>query len=112
MAVITTFKLDDVFAPGKGARQPYGGHGGFRARADKAHLVHRRKSLKHRFRQLCLSRCTGTEARAVPVGFLYGFHDRRESMPKDQRPPGANIVDVLITVSIPDARSQSANDVR
>ena len=112
VSVIAAFKLDDVFTIGKGARQPDGRHGSFCPGTDKADLLHPRKGIDNCLGQLGFRRRTCAKAGAIAIGFFYCLHDLRMSMTKDQRPPGADIVKILVAIGVPDARSLAAHDVR
>ena len=57
MAVVATFKLDDLAAPGGAACQAQGAHACFGAGADQAHHVHRRHEFEQGFNQLNFTLC-------------------------------------------------------
>src|SRR5215469_10425028 len=112
MAVIAAFKLDNVFATGESPSHADGGHGGFGPGADEANFGHGGKGLYDLFGQLGFRRRAGAKTCAVTVGFLHGLDHRGMRVSENQRAPGADVIDILVAVSVPYARTFSADDVR
>ena len=94
------------------AGQADGRHGGFGPGADEANFLNSRHRAHDLFRQVGLGRSCGAEAGAVAGGGFNGGHDLGMSMSQDQRPPRANVVNVLVAIGIPHARARAANDDR
>src|SRR5205807_2583888 len=65
-----------------------------------------------RFRQFSFGRGTCAKAGAITVGSCDGLNHFWMSMTQDQRPPGADIINIFVAISIPDTRTLAAHDVR
>src|SRR5581483_8198768 len=59
---------------------------------------------------LCRSR--SSEAGSSTGRADYGFNDLGRRVPQNERPPRANVIDVLIAVRVPDARALAAHHER
>src|SRR5258708_39751208 len=112
MAVVAAFKLDDVLAIRISTGQSYGRHGCFRAGTDEADLFDRRECLNHGFREFGFNRSACAKAGAVTVDLLHRLDHAGKSMAKDERAPGADVVDVLIAIGVPYARALAAHEIR
>src|SRR5262249_33715190 len=111
VSVVAPFKLDDVLAPGKSPSQTDGGHRSFSAGADESYLLDRGKCRDDLLCQLGFTRCARAEACAVAIGLGYSFDYSGMRVPQNQRPPGADIIDVLVVIDIPNPGAQAAHDV-
>ncbi len=112
MPVVAALELHREVPPGESARQPYGAHGGFGPGVDQAHQFHGRHCVPDGFGQFGLSFRRGAEAGAAGQRVLDRPDDIGMPVTQEQRPPGANVVDVLVAVGVPDARSLATDDKR
>ena len=87
MAVVATFKFEDLAAPGGPARQPNGTHAGFGARADQPHHVHGRHPLNDGFGQLYLALGGGAKGKTIERGLLHGLQHGGMAVAQNHRPP-------------------------
>src|SRR3989304_5658064 len=101
MAVVATFELENLISPCISPGHPDCTHHCFRARADHPDQFYRRKSLPHPGGKIDLERCRTAETCPLGSGFLYGCHDLRGGMPQNNRPPGADVINVFVTIHIP-----------
>ena len=105
VAVVAAGKFDDEIAPGGGARQADGAHGGLGARGHEPHLFESRIGLHHPFRQFHFRLAGRSKGRAGTAGLIDGLDDLRMRMPQDQRSPGTHEIDVAIAVNIENVRA-------
>src|ERR1700733_4903519 len=110
MAVVTAFKLDDVFAIREGTGEANGAHGGFGAGADEAHFFDGGVSGEDEFGEVAFGLGGRAEAGAVCRRFLDGFDDGRKGVAEDHGAPGAEVVDVAVAISVPEPGPFAAND--
>ena len=98
-AVVAAFEFDDLVAPGGGARQTNGVHGGFRAAvAEAAHLD--RKARADFFRQFPLHVVRHAEHGAVVQAPFDGLHHRGMAMSGHERAETQVVVDVFVAIEI------------
>ncbi len=102
VAVVAAFEFDEQVAPGVAARQADGAHGGFGAGGDEAHHVEAGDEFDELFGQVDFSFCGRAEGEAVGGSFLHGADDVGVGMADDQRPPGADVIEVTLAVGIPE----------
>ncbi|MCY1534316.1 hypothetical protein D9M68_696840 [compost metagenome] len=102
MAVVAAFELDDLLASGRAARQADRAHAGFGARTHQAHHVDAGHQLDDLFGQLHLTLGRRTVGKAFQHRFLHRFQHGRVAMAQDHRAPGADVVDVLLAVGVPE----------
>src|SRR6185312_2655414 len=101
MAVIAALKLNDVLAARECARQANRRHRGFRSRADEAHHLDRGECFPNQLAQLTLGASRSAEAGAVFRSALYRCDYLRIGMAEDHRSPGADVIDVFVSIGIP-----------
>src|SRR5205823_6730341 len=101
-----------VLAPGVSAGEADGRHGRFRSRTDKPDSLHLREGGNNDLGEFGLGRRGSAEARAVAGCNAKRFEHNWGSMSENLRAPGADIVDVLVAVSIPEVRTQAADNER
>ena len=109
VAVVAALKLQDLGAAGETAGQAHGGHGGLGTGVDQAYLLHG-GALNNVLRQQRLALGGCAEGEAVGSRLLHCLHDGRVGIAVDHRAIGADQVDVLIAVDIPEARALTARD--
>jgi len=107
MAMIAPIELDDLLPSREPSRQPYGAHGCLGSGIDHAHHFHGWDHFHHLLGHLDFQPGGNPVGGSILRRSLNGSDDGRMSMAKDQRPPGADIVNVLIPVFIPNPRSLS-----
>ena len=112
MPVIAALEFDDIFPLGEGPRQANGRHGGFSAGADQAQHLDGGHGLGDHFRQLSFRRRAGAEACACARGRLDGAHHYGRSVAQNERPPGADIINVAIAIGIEQIRALAAHNHR
>ena len=110
VAVVAARELDDLVASRVGASQADGAHAGLGPGTHQPDAVHRRQRLAYHLRQLHLPFCRCAKAGAVARGLPQRFHHCRMGMAQGQRPPRAYIVDVLVSVHIPDPAALPPGD--
>src|SRR2546421_6265535 len=110
MSVITAIELDDLVAPCKPAREPDARHRRLSAAVHHPHFFDRRHPLTDQFRQFHFERIRNSKTQAARgrLAHRIDYHLRR--MPKDRRSPTADVIDVFVSIDIPNLRSLSACD--
>ena len=110
MPVIATFELDNVFALRISPRQPDGRHRRFGPRAYEAHFLHAGERAQNQFGQIglrwrgCSETCPvagSTDNRVEHIGL---------GVPKNERPPRSDVIDVLVFVGVPNVRALAPHD--
>ena len=110
MSVIAAFKLHDVLTFGVSAGQANCGHRSLGPRVDKTNLLHVGESRKHDFGEIGLGRCGSAETGAVSRGLSDRFDHRGGGVSQDQWAPGADIINVVVAVGVPDVRTLPPNN--
>ena len=110
MPMIAAFKFDDLVAPGEAARQSNARHGRFGPAVDHPDLFNRRNPATDQFRHLDLERIWNSKADGAGGGFAHGIDYDRRGMPEDRRSPRADIVDVFLSIDVPDVGPSGAID--
>jgi hypothetical protein len=110
VAMVAALELDQQVAPGKTARQPDRAHRRFSAGTDQANHFERRQHFAQQFGHLDLAGGRGTEGeslqrRRADRGDHFGMR-----VPKNQRPPRANVIDVTLAVYVDDARTGTGGE--
>ena len=105
VAVIAAFELDGEVAAGESARHAQRAHGGFGAGVDQAHHLHGRNDLRDQLGELDFALGGRAEAGAGFENIAQSVDDLRRTMAQQQRPPGADVVDIGIAVRVEDARA-------
>src|ERR1700733_4000381 len=112
MPVVAAFEFHDIFALGISAGQTDGRHSGFRTRVHEADFLHLRKRGDDEFRQIGFRRSGRAEGGSVPCRGRNRLDYFWSSMPENKRPPGTDVVDVLVAVGVEEMRSLTADDER
>ena len=110
MAVVAALELDDHVAPGRAARQAQRTHRRLGARADEAHLLHARHVFQDLFGQLDFALGRRTEGKALVHRAMDRFFDRRVTVAEDHRPPGADVIDVALSLGVDEVRAFGAGN--
>ncbi len=108
MAVVAAFKLDDLVTAGKAARQADGAHGGFGAGRHQAHRFNRRHQLDDFFGDQDFGFGRRAKRQAVHRRRLHGGNHFGVGVANNGRAPGANVVNILGVVGIPQIRALAA----
>src|ERR1039458_10019055 len=105
MPVIAAVELDDLVALREPPRQADGRHARLGARVAHPHLLHAGHPAANHLCQRDLERVRDAEARAGFRRRLDGLDNPGMRMAEDGRPPGADVVDILIAVHVPHPRA-------
>src|SRR6266567_3891575 len=105
MTMITALELDDLVAPGEYSRQPNRRHGCLRARVAHSDFLHRGDGGANQASHRYLQRIGNAETGSVLGGFFDGADDRRMRVAENGRSPGADVIDVLVSIHVPHARA-------
>ena len=105
VAVVAAFKLDDGVAAGEATRQADGAHRRFGAGADQTHHVQAGQMCAQLLGNLHFRLGRRAEGQAFERRLAHRLDDGRMRMAGNGRPPGADIVDIRCTVSVPHARA-------
>ena len=108
VAVIAAFEFDGEIAAGESARHAQSAHGGFGAGVDQAHHFHGRNDLRDQLGQFDFVPGGRAEAGAGFENLAQRVDHRRRAMAQEQRPPGADVIDIGIAVDVEDARAFAA----
>ena len=110
VAVVVPCKLDNLVASSEGPGQPDGAHAGLGAGVDQPQRLDAGQGPGDQPRQLHLLLHRRAEAGAASRRPLQGRHHRRVGVSKDQRPPGAEVVDVFVAVHVDDSGAAAGRD--
>ncbi len=110
VAVVAAFEFYDEVAAGGGAREPHGAHGGFGARTDETNLFAGRNGLADARGKLHFELGGHAVARAAARLLGDGFDDARMRVAQDQRAPRTDVIDVFVSVRVPQPRAGGAID--
>src|SRR5262245_44580602 len=102
MPMIAAIELDDLVAPGEAASESNGGHRGLRAGIAHADFLNTWHPGTDKLRQAYLERVWNTKACTVFGRRPHRLNDFWRGMAQDSGAPGADIINVLIAVDIPD----------
>ena len=108
MAVVAAVKFDDLVAPGEPPGKADAGHGSLGAAVDHANLFDARDPIADEGGHFHLERIRNAEADTAAGGGTDGLDDDARGVAEDGGPPGANIVDILIAIDIPNAGALGA----
>ena len=112
MAVVAALELDDLVTARERASDSNGAHAGLGAGAHEAEHLDGRDGVDDQSRQTAFQLGGSAEARPPLGGALDRRYDPRVRVAQDQRPPRTDVVDVLASVGIVDARALAALDER
>src|SRR5688500_12623014 len=102
MPMVAAFKFHQFAPAGKSACQPDTGHGGLGPGVDHAHLLDARHPLADQPGHLDLQWVRDAERKSVLRGAGDGVDDHAGRMAKDRGPPGANIINQLAPIGVPE----------
>ena len=107
VAVVATLELQHLGAAGVAAGQAHRRHGGLGAGVDHAHLIGR-GARDDGFREQSLTLGGRAKAQAARSGLLHGLHNLWVRIAVNHRAIGADQVNVLVAVDVPQARARTA----
>ncbi len=105
MPVITAFEFDDFISAGIPPGEPHGTHGGFSAGVHHADHFDRRDQPDNLLCEFIFQVSGSAKTGTVCQNNFKVLNDFSGGMTKNQRSPGADVIDVFLTVFIPDQRS-------
>ena len=108
VSVVAADELDNVFAPGGGAGEADGRHGGFGSGADEAQLADGGKRLDDGLGQIDFRWGGCAEAGALAGGVDDGFDDLGGGVAEQERSPGADVIDIRVAVGVVDVSALAA----
>ena len=108
VAVVAALELDDLVPPGESAGEADGRHGGLGSRVAHAHLLHAVHGFRDQSGHLHFQRIGDPEAGAEGGAFPDRVDNDIGCVSQDCRAPGADVVDVLVSIHIPDVRPLGA----
>src|SRR6185436_1793491 len=108
VTVIAAVKLHDHVAAGGGAREPYRRHRRFGAAVHEPQHLERRHPAPDFLGQLYLGLAGRAVGPAAARGVAHRLEHGRMRMTEDQRPPGADVVDIALAVDVVELRALGA----
>ena len=108
--VIAALELHDELAARDRAGQPHAGHGRLGPAVHEAHHLETRHAPPHRFGELDFRLARRAVGPAARHGLCHGGEHCGMRVAQDQRPPGADVVQVLAAVDIGDAGAVGVRD--
>ena len=112
VAVVVAGELDDLVAPGEGPGQPNGAHAGLGARVDQPQRLNAGYCASDEPRQFHFLFHRSSKAGPTPGSSFKNSYDCRVGVAQHQRTPGAEVVDVLVSVYVHDTGAASGGDER
>ncbi len=110
MAMVAAGKLDHLVAPGGTACQTQRAHRGFGTGVDQTHLIQARDQFAQAISHGHFARRRRAIAEPARCGLLYRFDHMRMGVTGDHRSPGADIIDIAVTIHINQAGTLRAFD--
>ena len=112
MAVVAALELDDLVAPREATCQTDGTHRRLRPRVHHTHTLYRGEELRaNKLCHLDLTGITSPVARTLLQLTADSLLDGRVSVPEEQGPPGADVVDVFIAIDVKDVGALAVIDI-
>ena len=112
MAVVAALELDDLISPREATCQTDGTHRRLRPRVHHAHTLYRGEELRaNKLCHLDLTGITSPVARTLLQLTADSLLDGRVSVPEEQGPPGADVVDVFIAIDVKDVGALAVIDI-
>jgi uncharacterized Zn-finger protein len=112
VSVVAALEFDDEVAPGEAARQANGGHGGFGSGIHQPHHFDGRHGPADGLRQRDFLLRRRAEAGAYGQRLLQRRQNLRVPVAQQQRPPRADVVDVLLPIDVENMRAFAAREER
>jgi hypothetical protein len=100
VAVVAARELDNLVATGDTAGKAEGAHGGLGATGDKANTLHGGNGIDDQPGQVGFGLGGGAKAAATGQGIDHRRLDQGMTMPQDHRPPGTDVVEVLLAIDV------------
>ena len=112
MAVVAALELDDLVTTREATCQTDGTHRRLRPRVHHAHTLYRGEELRaNKLCHLDLTGITSPVARTLLQLTADSLLDGRVSVPEEQGPPGADVVDVFIPIDVKDVGALAVIDI-
>ncbi len=108
--MVTPVEFDNLVPSRKRARETNARHGRFCAAIYHPHFLDRRHPVANQFRQFHFKRIWNSKAQATRGGFAHCIHNDFWRMAENRRPPTADVIDVFISIDIPNPRTFRARD--
>src|SRR6186713_1346936 len=108
--VITTVELDNLVAPGETTGESNTRHRRFRSAIDHADFFNRRHPFADEVRHLDFKGIRNAETDAARSGRAERVEDDLWCVPENCRAPRSHVVEVFISIDIPDSRAFRALD--
>src|SRR5262249_15049667 len=100
--MITAVELDDLIAPGERAREADTRHRRFRAAVDHSHFLDRLNPLADQSRHLHVKSILESKTQSAPRSVADRVDYDFGRVPQNRRSPTAHVVDISISIHIPD----------
>src|SRR5688572_15850986 len=110
MTVITAFELENFVASGIAARQTNRAHRGLGSGTNESYFFDGRHEFAHEFGDLHFKARGCAERESALRRHLDRRNHGRRRVPEDHRPPGADIVDVLLAILVVKIRTFTARE--
>ena len=110
MSVVAPVELDDLVASRERAREPNARRSRFRAAIHHPHFLDRRHPLADQFRHFHFERIRNSKAQPARGSVAHGVHDHFRRMPENRRPPAPDVIEIFISIEIPNFRAFCTRD--
>ena len=110
MAMVTAIELNDFWSSRKSAGKAKCAHRRFGARTDEPQPLDGRHKSANQFSQFDFKLSGRAEGCSRGGSFLNGANNLWTGMSQNQRPPGTDKIDILLSININDIRSRAARD--
>src|ERR1700682_562795 len=110
MPVIAAVEFDYLVATGESAREPHAGHRRFGPTVDHSHFLDRGDPAANQLGHFHFERIGDAEADAARGSGADGFDDNFGRVTQNRGAPGADVIDVLVAVDVPDPGAFGAFD--
>src|SRR5437763_2639726 len=108
MPVIAPVELDDLVAAGESARQPKTRHRGFSSAVDHPYFFDRRHPSAYQFGEFHFEWIRNSKTQSAFSDRTNRIDHHLRSVSKNRRAPAADVINVFLSVDIPDPRAGCA----
>ena len=108
--MIAAVELDDLIASGERAREPDARHRRFRAAVHHPHFLDRGHPIADQFRHLQFQRIRNSKTQSARRSVADRLEHNFRRMPKNRRSPTPHVIDVFISIHVPDPCAFPARD--